>query len=213
MAISVQQVASNILSGDPSVTLTVSAGDIIVAAIGIHQGTINAVNWNGTAITAGPEGTTAFNEKAAIYYSLSPAAGTYSLTFDGATGGGRFICGYVLRGVKTTGQPHKTATNNGESAESSVSITPTTNNCLIIDSHYSEGDLTTVGAGQTERANLQLNSYENGGSSTTQQTTAGAESMTWTISSAQRWAAAAIALEEESSAVTYSSPFPAFRRP
>lgn len=195
MAITIEQVASAIGATDPSVSLTVAAGDIIVAAIGIHQGTVNGVTWNGTTITQGPNATTAFDERAEIWYSLSPAAGTYNLVFDGTTGGGRFICGYVLRGVKTTGQPHQSASNNGSSTESSVSITPTTNDCLILDSHYSEGDLTSVGAGQTERANLQVNSYENGASSTTLQTTAGAESMTWTLDSAQRWASVAIAFE------------------
>lgn len=197
MAISISSVQSAIGAGDPSVTLTVSTGDIIVASIGIHQGSVNAVNWNGTAITQGPTAATAFNERAQIWYSLSPATGTYSLVFDGATGGGRSIVGYVLSGVKTTGQPHKTASNTGTSATSSVSITPTTNDCLIIDSHYSEGDFTTVGANQTERANLQSLSYQNAASSTTLQTTAGAEDMTWTISSSQRWASVAIALEPD----------------
>lgn len=200
MAITIEQVASAMLDTDPSVSLTVTAGDILVAAIGIHQGSVNSVTWNGSAITQGPTAATAFNERAQIWYSLSPTAGTLTLTFDGAGGGGRFLCGYVLRGVKTTGQPHQTATNNGSSAESSVSITPTTNNCLIIDSHYSEGDMTTVGADQTERANLQSASYQNGASSTTLQGTAGAESMTWTLDSGQRWASVAIAFEEAAAA-------------
>ena len=195
MAISISSVQSAIGAGDPSVTLTVSTGDIIVASIGIHQGNVNAVNWNGSAITQGPTAATAFNERAQIWYSLSPAVGTYSLVFEGTIGGGRSIVGYVLSGVKTTGQPHQTATNTSTSSTSSVSITPTTNDCLIIDSHYSEGDFTTVGAGQTERANLQAVSYQNAASSTTLQTTAGAEDMTWTISSSQRWAAVAIAFE------------------
>lgn len=198
MAITIEQVASAMIDTDPSVSLTVASGDIIVAAIGIHQGTVNAVNWNGSAITQGPTAATAFNERAQIWYSLSPAAGTYNLTFDGATSGGRFLCGYVLRGVKTTGQPHQTATTTGDSSESSISITPTTNNCLIIDSHYSEGDFTTVGTGQTERANLQSASYQNGASSTTLQGTAAAETMSWTIGSSQRWAVVAIAFEEAS---------------
>lgn len=196
MAITIEQVASAIADADPSVSLTVASGDIIVAAIGIHQGNVNGVTWNGTTITQGPTAATAFNERAQIWYSLSPAAGTFNLIFDGTTGGGRFLCGYVLRGVKTTGQPHQTATNNGSSAESSVSITPTTNNCIILDSHYSEGDFTTVGANQTEQANLQSASYQNGASSTTLQTSAGTEAMTWTISSGQRWASVAIAFEE-----------------
>lgn len=200
MAVSISSVQSTITDPDPSVTLTVSAGDIIVACIGIHQGSVNGVTWNGTTITQGPNATTAFNERSEIWYSLTPATGTFSLTFDGTGGGGRFLCGYVLSGVKTTGQPHQTASANGDSSTSSVSITPTTNDCLIIDSHYSEGDLTTVGTGQTEQANLQGNdSFENGASSTTLQTTAAAETMSWTIGSGQRWAVAAIAFEPASS--------------
>lgn len=205
MAISIIDVQSTISAADPSVTLTVTSGDIVVACIGIHQGNVNGVSWNGTGITQGPTATTAFNERSEIWYSLSPAAGTFSLLFDGTGGGGRSIVGYVLRGVKTSGQPNNTATNNGASSESSVSITPTADNCLIIDSHYSEGDLTTVGANQTQRANLQLQSFENAASSTTQQTTAGAEAMTWTISSGQRWASVAIAFEQAASAPAAST--------
>lgn len=201
MAITIEQVASQIADTDPSVSLTVAAGDIIVAAIGIHQGTVNTVTWNGTSITQGPTAATAFNERAQLWYSLSPAAGTFNLIFDGTASGGRFLCGYVLRGVKTSGQPGQTATATGSSAESSVSITPPSDNNLIIDSHYSEGDFTTVGAGQTERANLQGNdSFENGASSSTLQTSAAAEAMTWTIGSGQRWASVAIAFEPEPAA-------------
>lgn len=206
MAISIIDVQSAIGDTDPSVSLTVVAGDIIVAAIGIHQGSVLSVKWNGTTITQGPAADTAFHERAEIWYSLAPEAGTFSLLFDGTGGGGKFLCGYVLRGVKTTDQPHQNTSAVGSSSTSTVAITPTTDNCLILDSHYSEGDFTTVGADQTERANLQGNdSYENGASSTTLQTSAAAETMSWTIDSSQRWAIAAIAFEPAIVASTNSN--------
>lgn len=200
MAIAIEQVDSAISGADPTLSLTVSSGDILVACIGIHQGTVIDVDWNGTSLTQGPNATTAFNERAEIWYDLTPETGTHTLTFDGTGGGGKFICGYVLSGVKTTGQPDQSNTAIGSSTESSVSITPSSNNSLIIDCHYSEGDFTTVGADQIERANLQDQSFENGASSTTLQTTAGAETMSWTINSGQRWAVAVISFEEAAAA-------------
>lgn len=215
MAVSITSVTSSIGDADQTNSVTVSSGEVLVACVGIHQGTVVDVTWNGTSMTKGPVSTTAFDERVEIWYSLTPAVGTFNLIFDGTTGTGRGVCIYTLSGVNTSGQPNTTAGSAiGNSTESSVSITPTVNDCLIIDAHYSEGDFTAVGAGQTERANLQGNdSYENFASSTTLQTTAVAENMTWTISSGQRWASAAIAFAPVSttpSAIRYITTRPSW---
>lgn len=195
MAIAITSVTSSIGDADQINSVTVASGEILVVCVGIHQGTVVAVKWNGTTITKGPVSATAFGERVEIWYSLTPEVGTFNVLFDGTTGSGRGVCIYTLSGVNASGQPNNTAgSSTGSSAESSVSITPSVDNCLIIDAHYSEDAFTTVGAGQTQRAKLQGNdSYEDFASSTTQQTSAAAESMTWTINSGQRWAAAAIA--------------------
>lgn len=197
MAIAIQNVYSSISGSDQTISITVSAasGLFLVACVGIHQGSILDVQADGVSMTQGPTATTAFNERSEIWYKSNPATGTYNIWFDGTGGTGRSLVVYVLTGVSQSGQPAVTATNSGADSFSYTDITPLTDNNLIIDSHYSEGDFTTVGSNQTERANLQDQSYENAASSTSLQTTATLEEMGWSISSGQRWASVSISLE------------------
>src|SRR3990167_2827767 len=119
MAVTITSVASSIGAADQTLSVTVASGEILVACVGIHQGTVVSVKWNGTTMTKGPVATTAFAERSEIWYSLTPEVGTFNLVFDGSTGGGRSLVAYVLSGVNTSGQPDNTATANGESATAS----------------------------------------------------------------------------------------------
>lgn len=208
MAIVIESVQSSIGAGDQTIATTVGSGQILVACIGIHQGNVVGVTYNGSSLTQGPNAATVYNERAEIWYDLAPSVGTYNLIFDGTGGGGRFLCSMVLSGVKTSGQPAQTANNNGDSAYSSVNITPTTDNNLIIDCHYSE-PVPTIDTG-TEKANLQANSYENGAVSIYEQATAALQAMGWNLSYGGRWANVALSFEPAST--SYISPMPAFRR-
>lgn len=199
MAIAIQNVYSQIGSTDQTMSITVSSpATMLVVCVGIHQGTVVDVQANGVSLTRGPQSATAFDERVEIWYQVNPTVGTYNVFFDGTGGSGRAVCAYVLEGTKTSGQPSTNNTANGTSATSSVTITPTTDNNLIIDAHYSEDAFGAVGAGQTSRANLQgSNSFDDFATSTTLQTTAGAEVMSWAINSGQRWASAGISIEPE----------------
>ena len=201
---------STMSAGDPSVSLTIASGDILIAAIGIHQGNVNGVTWNGGAMTQGSNAATAFNERAELWYHLTPTTGTLSCLFDGTIGTGRFICAIAVAGVKTTGQPNQTgagATGSDSSIES-TSITPSTDGALIIDSVYTEATLNSAGSNQTIQANIQGASYENGGCSTYIQPTAAAQSHTWALSSGQRWASAVMAFEQAGGATVTPKQLP-----
>ena len=110
--IKVEDSASSLADSDRTASLTVSAGDVLIACIGVHQGTVLDVDWNGTSLTQGPAATTAFNERAEIWYDLTPETGTHTLTFDGTGGSGRFMYGVVLSGVDTS-SIDQSGTNTG----------------------------------------------------------------------------------------------------
>jgi len=198
MGVGIQNVYSQIGSTDQTMSVTVSSGaTMLVVCVGIHQGTVVDVQANSVSLTrSGAVSATAFDERVEIWYQYNPTVGTYDVFFDGTGGSGRAVVAYVLTETRISGQPSVFAIANGSGSTASVSITPTSNNNLIIDSHYSEDIFTTVGANQTSRANLQgSNSYDDFATSTTLQTTAGAEVMSWSINTGQRWASAAISIE------------------
>lgn len=191
-----------------SVTHEVETGTkILIAILGNHQGTVTSADYGGQTLTKAVGAATGFNETAEIWYLLNPTVGSATLSAVFSGGSGRTIQGLNILGCRPIA-PATTATNNGSSAQSSVSITPTRENSLIIDAMYAEADPTTlVNSNSVYLSILQGSSFENAATSKTFISSAGAISLGYNLTSGQRWAHCAIIIEAgEDTTVQLSAP-------
>lgn len=180
-----------------SVTHVVDSGTkILIAIVGNHQGTVSSVAYGGVALTKAVGAATSFNETAEIWYLLNPTAGSASLAATHSGGSGHTIQGLNVLNCKAVA-PTTTATNNGNSSQSSVSITPTRDNALLIDALYSEADPTSlVNSSSILESVLQGSSFENAATSKTLIATPASTTLGYNLSSGQRWAHCAIVIED-----------------
>lgn len=187
--------------------IVASGTKILIVAAGNHQGTISAVTYGGVSMTKLANAATVYDETAELWGLLNPTAGTANVVMTASGGSGRSLIATNVNNCSTTALPTVTASANGSGTTASVGITTTVANSLVIDSHYSEGDLTTVGALQTQLANIQGATFENAASSSEDAVATGAKTMSWTIASGQRWASVAVAIEPVAAAAAVNSNF------
>ena len=140
---------------------------------------------------------------ASIWIRLAPSSGanTIVVTPTGTCdfGGGQ---GLSVSGIKQSTTPNQTATGSdgvSGSSDPSVNITPTVDNCIIVDSVYDQSDTDfSVGTNQTQIA--QYDPKNGGGdrafSSYYIQTTATLEAMNWiATANVDKWISAVAAFE------------------
>lgn len=189
--------------GTTNTSITMSTLSTTAKTIGLpgnHQGTISNVTLDGTALTFVVRAATAFNETSEIWYIDSPGeltsvslAGTYS------GGNGRTI-GYVNLEGTAAGAPEVNDSATGSSSDSEVTVTPTSNDAIVIGHSYSEATQTIDD--ETEIFTVQGQSYQNASASyVIQSGSPSAEAMHWDLSSGQRWAACGVAIAPSSAAV------------
>lgn len=183
-------------SGD-TLNHTIETGTkMLIILLGNHQGTCSAVDVSGNAATKEIGAATAFNEIAEIWFIANPTPGAVTITPTWSGGSGRQITALNVFGCKTS-NPSTSQSATGSSTSPSVNITPPSNNNLVIDASYAEAAFTATGANQFQTSNLLGASYEAFHTSIEEVQTAAATTMNKTISSGQRWATVAVALEPE----------------
>lgn len=131
----------------------------------------------------------------------APTTGTntVSVSLSGATA---YPMGTTISftGVDQTTPIEATNTATGNSTTPSLTVTTTTNNCLVLDAigiRTDSGDVTlTVNGSQTQRSNHSMSSQERQGTSTELKSTAGAVSMDWTLSGSRNWAMVGFGVRE-----------------
>jgi hypothetical protein len=189
-------------------SVTVAAGSdralaVCVVARGSAGGSaVSGVTFNGSeafTLAKAQTFTSSATWRAELWYLVNPTVTTANVvvTWPGTTN--NQVQGYSvhqLTGVSQTAPLDATSGAGAESATISSTITTVEDNALIIDCAITARETTiTIGAGQTSRVNRLLASagvQDKTVSSTTAKTPAGAEVMSWTIPSPERWAHAAL---------------------
>lgn len=189
-----------VISTDSSDTQSVAIADypnrMLLVAFGTHQGGgPSGVTYGGVSMTKIVEQVGSFSEQVSIWGLLSPAVGTANVAVSGVGSYRGFSVHrlYNCRQVLPTGADIAVAT--GASAGPSLSITPTVEGSLIIDSVTGEDALTMTTSGGVSDAIQTALSYENIGSSHFVQGAAAAKTMSYSMPSGQRWNIVAVAIK------------------
>lgn len=193
---------------------TLSTTSKLVILLGNHQGSgaFSGCTFDSVAATFVQAASTAFNEREEIWYLDSPGAKTNKTITASFGGGSGASIGYANLEGTASGAPSNNATANGDSSTASVSITPSSNNSIVIAGNYTEANWSAVGSGETDIFHVQGASYENHMASYNIQATATAETMDFSLGFGARWAIVAIAVAPAASS-TPTIPFLSTNQP
>ena len=133
-----------------------------------------------------------------IWHLLNPASGTNTITV-GWTGP---LSEYGVGSATSYAGVHQTAPIDAQSGGGGIgttiskTITTVANHALITDCVVGQGNVLTIGAGQTTRVDRNTSGRVDvvGVSTVNDKTPAGAEAMNWTQDAAQNWVISAVAL-------------------
>ena len=186
-----------ISTGNANGTVTISHvvadfnNRMLVVGVGIHQGTISNVTYNGVALTKIEGIATSNNEAAELWAMVAPPVGTANVV---VTKSGGDECMVGVWGLYNCAQtlPTITAEVQGSTSASSLSITSTARNDWIIDCISGEARLTCTGSGHISDFNFGIASFQNCGGAHYEALIPGAFSATWSLVSGQRRAHVAI---------------------
>lgn len=186
-------------SGTVTGTYTFSNGAnrVLVVGAGAHQVNVSSVALNGTNLTQVVQGTTQFNEQINLWFYNSPPAGAAgTIKVVGANSGLGFI-GAEFTGVKQTSEPAgSTSVNLASGVTANGTLTTSTANNVVVGGFYSEATWSSEnGVGQVGIKHQNAQSFEAMALSYLPQTVAGAGTLSWNLSSGQRWATALLSLE------------------
>lgn len=139
-----------------SVSVTVVAGDVVVAHVGGRNNTTLAnvtpsgVTFNGNAMALAVAATDGAQVGASLYTGVAGSSGTFAcvVTWPG-TNNIRFVSVSVWSGVDNSTPVAATNSASGTTSPS-VAVTGTPAGTVVVDSCYSKTDDATVGAGQTQ---------------------------------------------------------------
>lgn len=180
-------VISTDVADTQSITIGSNNNRLLLVAFGTHQGGgPSGVTYNGVSMTKIVEQVGSFSEQVSIWGLIAPATGTHDVVVSGVSSY-RGISIYSLYNVDQAALPSITNGATGSSASASLSITPTLDNCWIVDSVTAEDALTMSTVGGVSDAIQVGASFENLGASHFVQVTAGAKTMSYTVASGQRW--------------------------
>jgi hypothetical protein len=207
MAITVDSTGSNAGPGTEqstgSFSFTNTAGNALVISIsGFRNRTVSSLTYNGVSLTSLVTSTNSSNHKTFLYGLASPATGSNTVSWTLSGNDAPTFALISFSGAHSSPFGATGTGNDGGSAGTAVStsITTTANNSYIFDAFYRNGgsNITTVGGSQTEVSDLQDAAYGSEGSSSSYKsfTTAGATTMTSTLSSSRNWTSAAVEIKE-----------------
>lgn len=128
------------------------------------------------------------NVRSELWYLLNPDIGTKNLFIacNGSVWKGVVLHSYY--NVAQSGQPNAQGGATGDSSAPSASLTVAASNSLIVDALSSETNRTALGSSQTSVGIEQGQSFENVSASRKMNQSAGSNSMSATLASAQPWA-------------------------
>lgn len=182
-------------------------GRLLVVAVAVDQARtmVSTVKYAGVSMGLTIGAGTGGNPRSEIYSLLNPPTGTNNVVVT-LTVSDQLTAGALsFRGVDVVTPVEATALLTGNSVTASVSITPLTNNAWIVDAVAADkGVVPTLGtvspavagANRTQQWNLSLGTSITGAASLYGPVNpAGTETLTWTLSTAKKWAYAAATLK------------------
>ena len=208
MAIAVDAVSNSgnsILYGKSSCSWShtcTGANRVLVVCLQTFISAVTSVKYNGVAMTEAKSQGSAFGYYSRIYYLVNPATGAnlIAVVMTGNTYGAGEAISFTGADTDSPLGANESATNTGTAV--STSITTTAANSFIVDCLKSDGSDVgnpTVGAGQTTIAIIaKPSNFNSQAASYKAKSTAGATTMTWTLSTSAQWAHVAVEILGES---------------
>lgn len=178
-----------------SMTINTGSDRVLIMNFATYQGgQPTAVTFNTTeTLTKIVEQVGSFNEISVMWGRIAPSQTTANVVLVGASA--YYVFGlYSLTGADSV-LPATTAVAGGDSSTASLSITPTVDNCWIIDSIEYEAVPTMTTASGVSDWTDEGASYQHGGGSHFVQTTAAAKTMSYSGSYGSRWNICACAVK------------------
>ena len=178
-----------------SFTVGNNANRLLIVEFASYQGgeQPSGITYNGDAMTQIVGQVGSYSECSSIWALVAPDVGTANVVLSGV--GSYYSIGIISLYNCKQSNPTVTQVATGESTTPSLSITPTVDNCWIVDSLESEANpamTTTSGVNDWEDEG---ESYQHGSGSHFVQTTAGAKTMSYSLSYGSRWNLCAMAVE------------------
>jgi hypothetical protein len=191
--------ASSIITGLTSpVTLSHTTGTganrFMLVGISQRNRTVTSVTYGTTPLTLVGDNNNNGNARISIYQLVNPPSGTATITvnFSSSPDKGAVVSVTTYSGVDQTNPLGTFATAQATSTNPTVTVNSSTGD-LIYDVVAIRNQTVTVGAGQTQRWNLNSGSDMNGAGST--KPGSGSTNMSWTSSSSADWAIGAVAIK------------------
>jgi len=183
-------------------TVTSNTNGLLIVAIAIDSDTVSGVTYNGDPMTEVVAIDRSGVETVYIYSLKIPDTGNNTVQVTNTNG----YCGgfsMSFTGVDQTTPIENTGTATGSASPITQSINTTTDGAIVLDCYCSDDFVRTftVGADQTERWKHTANVVAGGGS-TEPKASAGAVTMSWTISSSETWAQAAVVIKPAGAGAT-----------
>jgi hypothetical protein len=189
MAIAIQNTYSNSRAAGGSGTLTVSgvaatgSSCIAVVAVGVNYGgdNISGVTYDGSAMTKViSTQPTVDQPNTAIYWKAVAAGSGKDVVVSYSAGDDRAMAAtvYILTGAHTTSQADNSGRGGNAGSAPSQSLTPTEDNCIVIDSIST----TSTAANTVSGSNTEVYDAQGMYTSYIIQTTAGLATLSWTNS-------------------------------
>lgn len=180
-------------NGNVTVSHTVAnySNRMLIVGVGVHQGTVSNVTFDGVALTKIEGISTSFNETAELWAMVAPTVTTANVV---VTKSGGDECMVGIWGLYNCYQslPSITAEAQGSTASSQLSITTTQANDWVLDCICAEAVLSVSGSNHIQDWNQNVSSYQDAAGSHYEQRVAGSYTSTWTLASSQRRAHVAI---------------------
>lgn len=188
------------INGDPTFSMshTVDANtDVLVVVAGNHQGDITNITWDGNNMTEQVEAVTSANERTQIWTYANPSATTANIVMTFSGGSGRSMTALNVIDGQLAATPPTASDGTGFPDPTNLTITTDAKQSLVVFGGYSEGDFLTLQTNDfTEAANLQDQSFENHAVAYGEVPPSTSKLIRWDMSSGQRTARVALALEE-----------------
>lgn len=170
--------------------------------VAVHQSTVasdgvSSVTYNGVSMTK--IGSTVTIESSVAYlslwYLLAPATGANNIVVTKTSGYNTSIASVSYTGVKQSGQPEVNNTNTGSGTAPTCSMTPLTNNAMLVMSvgGNGTGGVATESSNWTRRAN----NFTKGSMGEKSVATPASTTQTVTFSGSQNWGVIQISIAED----------------
>ncbi len=185
-----------------AMTVNTGSNRLLITSFASYQGgeQPSGVVFNTTeTVTSIVQKTGSYSECSSIWGLIAPTQTTANVVYSDV--GAYYVFAiYSLTGCDQTVLPATTATGGAESSTASLSITPTVDNCWIIDALEAEPVPTMTTTDGVNDWVDEGQSYQHGAGSHFVQTTAAAKTMSYSLSYGARWNLCACAVKPAAAA-------------